>query len=257
MTPAPAPRPRGASNSLVGQEVEVKAGCFDHLRQLAGGQGVVDIRHAGSRLVVTADLELLRGAGHDRDDDHVLGVDPHLFGVPGLGNRAEHLLGGLAGGEVRDEFREVVFAVLDPAGGAGGDHRQGAAVLHPLDQLVGLFHDGQVGPKRRCRRPCAKPIRRRAATILPSTLVPIGRPKASPSAGADGRGSLDDDGLFGVGQGRPDGVGRYPFPARAPVGQAAMHWPQETQATSARSWSKAVPMWVAKPRSFGPMTPQS
>ena len=36
-----------------------------------------------------------------------------------------------------------------------------------------------------------------------------------------------------------------------------MHWPQDTQSTSARSRSKAQPMWVAKPRPLGPMTPTS
>ena len=41
----------------------------------------------------------------------------------------------------------------------------------------------------------------------------------------------------------------------SPVGQTTMHWPQETQATSPRSCSKAQPMWVLKPRSLGPMTP--
>ena len=47
------------------------------------------------------------------------------------------------------------------------------------------------------------------------------------------------------------------FSVRAPVGQATMHWPQETQSTSARSASKAQAMWVWKPRSLGPMTPTS
>ena len=36
---------------------------------------------------------------------------------------------------------------------------------------------------------------------------------------------------------------------------ATRHWPQDTQSDSARSRSKAQPMWVMKPRSLGPMTP--
>ena len=37
-----------------------------------------------------------------------------------------------------------MLAVLDPSGRAGGEHGQGAAVLDAVDQLGGLFHDGQV-----------------------------------------------------------------------------------------------------------------
>ena len=39
---------------------------------------------------------------------------------------------GETGGEVLHELGVVVLAVVDPAGGAGGDHGQGAALLDPL-----------------------------------------------------------------------------------------------------------------------------
>ena len=40
---------------------------------------------------------------------------------------------------------EVMLAILDPAGRAGGDKGQHAAVAYPLKQLVCLLHDGEVG----------------------------------------------------------------------------------------------------------------
>ena len=78
---------------LVRKEVEVQTRSLNHLSQFSGGQCDIDIGYTGSRLIVSADLKLLRGTGHDRNDDKVLGVDAHLFRIPGLGNRAEHLLG--------------------------------------------------------------------------------------------------------------------------------------------------------------------
>ena len=53
-------------------------------------------------------------------------------------------MGRLAGAQVRNEFRIVGFAELDPAGAAGGDHRQHAAVLQASQQLGAFLHDGQV-----------------------------------------------------------------------------------------------------------------
>ena len=46
---------------------------------------------------------------------------------------------------MREQIRIIILGKLDPAGGAGGDHGQHAAVFHPLDQLVGLFDNGHVG----------------------------------------------------------------------------------------------------------------
>ena len=44
-----------------------------------------------------------------------IGVQPHPFGVPGLGDGAEHLLGGFAGGEVLHELGVLVLAVVGTA----------------------------------------------------------------------------------------------------------------------------------------------
>ena len=136
---------QGMIKVLVGQIQEADAGALDHAGELTGGHGVVHVGQAGAGLVVAADLELLGGAGHDGDGDDALRVDAHLLCKVALGDRALHLLGALAAGEVLGEFGVVVLAELDPAGGAGGDDRQLAAVLDALDELVGLLHDGEVG----------------------------------------------------------------------------------------------------------------
>ena len=100
----------------------------------------------------------------------------------------------------------------------------------------------------------SKPRRRRAATILPSTLVPMGISKHSPRvARIDGAvwtmtifsGSLMASRTFW----------HSSFSCSAPVGQATMHWPQLTQVVSERGRSKAQAIWVSKPRLLGPMTP--
>ncbi len=45
------------------------------------------------------------------------------------------------------QIRVEVFTELDPAGAAGGNHRQGTAGVQTLEQLVALFQDGQVSSK--------------------------------------------------------------------------------------------------------------
>ena len=100
----------------------------------------------------------------------------------------------------------------------------------------------------------SKPSRRRAETILPSTLEPMGMPKHSPSVTrTEGAGPTMTCLLGSRRAARTSAV--ESFSASAPVGHTTMHWPQDTQSTSARSRSKAQPMWVWKPRSLGPMTP--
>ena len=68
-----------------------------------------------------------------------------LLGIVGLHDSTEHLLRRLAGRQVLGHLREVVLAVLDPTGRAGGDHGQSATVLNTAEQLVGLLYNGQVG----------------------------------------------------------------------------------------------------------------
>ena len=99
----------------------------------------------------------------------------------------------------------------------------------------------------------SKPSRRREAAIFPSTSVPMGRPKHSPSAARTAgavcamttlSGSLSASHTFS----------EWVLLAQRAVGQTLTHWPQPTQATVSRSMSKAQPMWVLMPRLLGPMT---
>ena len=89
-------------------------------------------------------LELLGHAGHHRHHEHVLRVDVVLLGPPVLDDRALHLVGALAAGQVGQQVAVVVLGVVDPAGGAARDHGQHAALGQPLEQLGALLHDGQV-----------------------------------------------------------------------------------------------------------------
>ena len=73
------------------------------------------------------------------------GLDSLLRGVIALDQRACHLVGRFAAGKVGDKFGVEGLAVGHPAGRAGGDHRQRAAVLDAVDQLARFLHDGQVG----------------------------------------------------------------------------------------------------------------
>ena len=101
---------------LVGQEVEVEACGLDHPCKLSGGESVIDVGVAACGLIVSAALKLLGSAGHDADDHDILRVEVHLLGVPGLGDRAEHLLRGFAARKMIYLLGEVMLAILDPAG---------------------------------------------------------------------------------------------------------------------------------------------
>ena len=92
----------------------------------------------------TIGLKLFSGAGHHGDDHDIAGIQILALGVVGLDHRAGHFVRRLAGAQVRQEFRIVMLAELDPAGRAAGDHGQHAAVSHTVDQLVRFFHNGQV-----------------------------------------------------------------------------------------------------------------
>ena len=132
------------------------------------------------------------------------GFDADLLGVVGLRERAEHLLRALAGREVRQKLGVEVLDELDPARDARGDHRQRAAVLEPLQKLVALFDDRQVGGEVGVEdlveaRAAAEP-----ATILPVTRLPAGMPNSSPIADADGRRGLHDHVLLRVVERLPD-----------------------------------------------------
>ena len=119
---------------------------FDHSCKFACGDRVVYVVDAGTdcALTGTANFKLLRCAGDCGNEDDVCRVKTALACVVGLVHRAEHLLRRFAGGEVFSEFREIVFAVLDPTGRAGCDEREVLAFLHSAEEFGCFFHDGKV-----------------------------------------------------------------------------------------------------------------
>ena len=100
----------------------------------------------------------------------------------------------------------------------------------------------------------SKPRRRRDAAILPSTLVPIGRPKASPRAARTAGAVCTSTCLEGSASAANTSSVKS-FSRNAPVGHTAIHWPQDTQLVSPKPISNAEPMLVTKPRSLAPITP--
>ena len=119
-------------------------GTADHSAQFSCCQSDINIGIARCVLIVTADFKLFRSTGHDTHHNDILGVDVVLVCIPCFCDGAEHLLGRLAGGQVFDEFRIVIFTIFDPARRTGGDQRQCAAVGNTLNQLIGFFHNCQI-----------------------------------------------------------------------------------------------------------------
>ena len=100
----------------------------------------------------------------------------------------------------------------------------------------------------------SKPRRRSAAASLPSTLVPIGIPKHSPSwARTLGAGPTTTVLVGSFSAAHTFGVSSRSV--RAAVGHTAVHWPQATQAVLESGISKAQAIWVSKPRSQVSITP--
>ena len=83
-------------------------------------------------------LCLLSGAGHNSD-----GVDILIL-ILLADKSTEHLHGRTAGGNLRHQVGIGVLNVLDPAGAAGGEHRQLLAGVQLIKELCGLFHNGKV-----------------------------------------------------------------------------------------------------------------
>lgn len=144
-----------------------------------------------------------------------------------------------------------MLAELDPARRAGGDDRQLAAVLHAVNELVCFFHDGHIGTEI-------------GIVDLIEAKAAQGHDHFAFYVRADwhtepfaerrhSRSRLHDNDLFRIVDGVDDLLGIV-LSVRAPVGQATIHWPQETQATSLSGISNARSISVSKPRLFAPMT---
>ena len=135
-------------------------------------------------------------------------VDAEQLGVVALGDGAEHLAGALRGGELVHEASVVRLAVADPAGAAGGEHRELLAlrVLETRKKLAALLHDGEVGREVRVEdvveaehaQGCDETVDRRLLAREAEGLAP-GR--------THGGSNLDDDDLVGVGEGVENALG--------------------------------------------------
>ena len=188
---------------LIGQGVEVNAGVLDHVGQLAGGDGNIQVGHTGRSLILTRDLEFLGGAGHDADNKDILGVDAGPFGVIGFAQRAEHLLRRLAARQVGNEFGIVLLQELDPARRAGGEHGQLAALGEAVDKLGALLHDGDIGGSIDVEHLIGAKAAQRG-DHLALDVGADGQAEALAQLGAHRRRRRDDDVLVGIGDGVPD-----------------------------------------------------
>ena len=114
-----------------GQRRQIRHAPFlEHLGQLLGRDDVVDVPHPSPLVAGPVCLALLLDARHHRDDPDAPGVDAHHARREVLlEHRAEHEVRGLAGADVGEELRGRGLDEGDPAGAAGGEHREGTVVV--------------------------------------------------------------------------------------------------------------------------------
>ena len=129
---------------FIGKLAEEDTCALDEVAKLTGGENSVNVLDTVVLKLRSFLLELLCGTGHDGNYEDVLRIDAILLSVVALEDSTLHLVRRLAGRNVTKEIRVVGFSVVDPAGRAGGDHGEGAAVLYAAEKLGSLFHDGKV-----------------------------------------------------------------------------------------------------------------
>ena len=210
MSAAPVEKPSGSSKVVPSRECEVDPRLLDHPGELACRQDGVDRRAAVDEHLGPRDLELLRGARHDGDDEHLLRVDGLLLRPVGLREGAEHHVRRLARGEVRELVRELVLDVLDPARRAGGDHREDDVLPadrgeRPVEELGPLLEDRQVGGEVRVED-VVEAEEAEGMGHLPRHDRPRLHAEHLAERDADGRGGLDDGADLRIEKGVPDGA---------------------------------------------------
>ena len=120
-------------------------GLADHSSQLPSRQHVVDVLEPAVLHLRALALELLRGAGHDRNRYDARGIDRRISRRSSVFAMAPSICcGDLQVERFGKQVRVVVLYELDPAGAAGGELRQHAALRDPLDKLESLLHDGEI-----------------------------------------------------------------------------------------------------------------
>ena len=201
-------RARIGAEQIVGilfrQVRKVNAGRLDHARKLARRKNDVRIlRACRAHVLVAADLVLLRRAGHDRGDMHLLEVDLVLVGPIGLRQRREHLLRGLGGREVLREVGSVLLHPVGPRRAAARDERKLPALREALDELRALLHDRDVSGKVRVEHLVKAKTTERGVDLAGRQLARL-HVKRLAKRDADGRGDLHEADLLGILQRRPD-----------------------------------------------------
>ena len=172
----------------VRQVRKVDAGRLNHANQLVCGEHEIDQALAVLLQLGTLCLEFLGGAGHDGD-----GVDVLVFELL-ADDRAEHLHRAAGRRDLRHQIRMRMLHVLDPAGAAGGEHRQLRAGLDLFEELGRLFQDGEVGGKVRVIHHIDAETAQRGDELAGDRRVG-GHPEFLGYAGADRRGVLHHDAL--------------------------------------------------------------
>jgi hypothetical protein len=152
----------------------------------------------------------LCSAGHYGDDKYIFGVDALFLGVVSLNHRAEHLLRGLASGEVFQKLGIIPLTVTHPTGGAGGNNGQFAAFFDALDKLVGLLHDRQVSPGVHVKDP-VKPKTAEGGEHFALGVGSGGHSETLAQCHADGGRCAYDHMLLRVRDGGPDFTGLVLF----------------------------------------------
>ena len=130
---------------LIGQFGENDTAAADHITEFAGGDNCVNVfKTIGVHHFGTLFFKLFGGAGHYGNNKNILGIDAVFFRIIALYDCALHLMGRFAGRKVVKLVCVISFAIVDPAGGAGGNHGKNTAVFDSVKKFGALFHNGEV-----------------------------------------------------------------------------------------------------------------
>ncbi len=129
---------------FIGEAVIDDTGALDHAGEFAGCDDGIDVGNIVDLFLFAFLFELLGDTGHDGNNEDVLRIITLFLGPVGFDDGTLHLMRGLAAGKMIQQIAVVVFGEVDPARGAGGDHRQDSAIGQTAEEFGSFFHDGQV-----------------------------------------------------------------------------------------------------------------
>ena len=182
---------------FIGQAVVDDTGALDHAGEFAGGDDGIHIRNPIDLFLFAFFFELLGDAGHDGDDEDVLRIIALFLSPVGLDDGALHLMRGLAAGQMRQQIAVVVFSEVDPAWGAGSDHRENAAIGQTAEELGPFFHNGQVSAEVDVVDPFEAEAAQGSDHLASGRCADLVA-EFFTDRGADSRGDLNDDMLAGL-----------------------------------------------------------